>query len=67
MTQTQLRTEATRSQVSKLEEAMALANKMQDKMPPPVYGAMVAGIRSQMEELKQELQGIRQTTATARR
>ena len=46
----------TRGQISKLEGALEAACGLRDRMAPRVYEAMVAGIESQIQELRDQLQ-----------
>lgn len=45
----------TKRQIAKLEDALGAAREIQGKMPPELYAAMVAGIESQIEDLRNEL------------
>jgi len=45
----------TKGQIAKLEDALNASRGAQGKMPPKVYAAMVAGIESQIEDLRKEL------------
>lgn len=45
----------TKGQAARLEQALEAAKSTADRMAPRVYKAMVAGIRSQIDDLEREL------------
>ena len=56
MIQNERQYKVTKAQLSKLRSALATSARSKDRMDPRVYQAMVAGIRSQMGDLRGELQ-----------
>ena len=56
MIQNQRQYKVTKGQISNLKRALEAARKASAKMDPRVYKAMVAGIDSQIEELRQQVQ-----------
>lgn len=55
MIQNERQYNVTKGQISKLEDALAAAKETKARMAPRVYAAMMAGIQSQIEELRQQL------------
>jgi len=55
MIQNQRQYNATKAQIARLEDALQASRAAKERMPARVYKAMVAGIRSQIDEMQAEL------------
>lgn len=55
MIQNERQYNVTKGQISKLEGALAVAREKKGRISPRVYEAMVAGLGSQIEDLRREL------------
>lgn len=56
MIKNQRQYQVTKSQISKLESALAVSKESRDKMELRIYRAMVAGIESQIQDLQREVE-----------
>ncbi len=54
------------NKIAKLENALAVVSRVADKMARPVYGAMAAGIESQIQELRRQLRESEELKAADR-
>lgn len=66
MIQNQRQYNVTRGQIAKLEGALEASRRTQGRMDPRIYEAMIAGIESQIEELRQELLAYEELSQAAR-
>lgn len=65
MIQNERQYRVTNGQISRLERALEAAREVEEKMDPRVFTAMIAGIESQVEQLRQQVREYDELRETA--